>query len=110
MLSKFMLDALQLIIEVVRTRPWILALGFSIEQWQKKRGGCALDFVVIEVTPNLALALRYLRRTSSSRTLWIDALCIDQDDKGDEKTTQIQRMDLIYANASPVVVWLGGYH
>jgi hypothetical protein len=110
MLSKCMLDALQLIIEVVRTRPWMLALGFSIEQCQKKRGGRALDFAVIEVTPNLALALRYLRRTSSSRTLWIDALCINQDDKDDEKTTQIQRMDLIYANASPVVVWLGGYH
>src|SRR5690348_15138303 len=30
------------------------------------------------VTSNLESALRHLRRPSSERTLWVDAICIDQ--------------------------------
>jgi hypothetical protein len=43
------------------------------------------------------------------RTVWVDALCINQGDDG-EKRHQVQRMDLVYANAGGVRVWLGGYH
>jgi hypothetical protein len=41
--------------------------------------------------------------------VWVDALCINQGDDG-EKRHQVQRMDLVYANAGGVRVWLGGYH
>lgn len=61
------------------------------------------------MTTNLELALRYLRRKKCARTLWIDALRINQENE-DEKTIQIQRMQWIYANASPVVIWLDGYY
>jgi hypothetical protein len=64
---------------------------------------------MLQVTTNLELALRHLRRENRARTLWIDALCINQGNEK-EKTIQIQRMQWIYANASPIVVWLGGYH
>lgn len=103
------LDAARLVLEIVKTRPWTLARSFSLDRCKKERGGRPLDFEMLEVTSNLALALRYLRWTSKSRTLWIDSLCINQDDEV-EKMTHIQHMDLIYANASPVVIWLGGYH
>lgn len=38
--------------------------------------------------------------------LWIDAICINQEDD-DEKGQQVQSMAKIYAKASRVIVWLG---
>jgi len=38
--------------------------------------------------------------------LWIDAVCINQDDNK-EKSSQVQRMGRIYSNAIEVLVWLG---
>jgi Heterokaryon incompatibility protein (HET) len=101
--------AFRLMTEVAETKPWGLAHDFSISHDGKSEDGRSLDFETLQVTINLALALRYLRREKRARTLWIDALCINQENKA-EKDVQIQRMDLIYANASPIVVWLGGYH
>jgi hypothetical protein len=60
----------------------------------------------LPITPNLELALRHLRYNLSYRVLWIDALCIDQND-GDEKSLQIPRMSELYRKAELVVVWLG---
>lgn len=40
------------------------------------------------------------------RLLWIDAICIDQDDNED-RTTQVQLMSSIYLKAKLVLVWLG---
>jgi hypothetical protein len=65
-----------------------------------------------EVTQNLAHAMRHLRPASSNkfeaRTLWIDAICIDQQNI-DERNQQVRRMDIIYKRAKQVVVWLGNY-
>jgi hypothetical protein len=58
------------------------------------------------VTKNLALALRHLRSTMTPRTLWIDAICINQEDIK-ERNTQVKRMASIYSLAHRVVVWLG---
>ncbi|UZP40249.1 hypothetical protein NXS19_008065 [Fusarium pseudograminearum] len=46
------------------------------------------------------------RRKDLPLTLWIDALCIDQDDEV-EKTEQVQQMHQIYSQASSVITWLG---
>jgi hypothetical protein len=40
------------------------------------------------------------------RILWIDAICINQEDNA-EKGQQVQSMAKIYAKASRVIVWLG---
>ncbi|KAK7997061.1 hypothetical protein PG989_005101 [Apiospora arundinis] len=66
-------------------------------------------FETCEATTNLVRALKHLRRKKGIRTLWIDALCINQRDLV-EKQVQIRRMGWVYANASSVVVWLGDYH
>ncbi|KAF1363555.1 HET-domain-containing protein [Lizonia empirigonia] len=58
------------------------------------------------VRPNLAAALRYLRYPDRERTLWIDALCIDQSNL-EERGEQVKRMDQIYRLAKQVNVWLG---
>ena len=60
----------------------------------------------ISITKNLAEALPYLRGATKPRTLWIDAICIDQKN-GKEKGEQVSRMAEIYKSSSQVLVWLG---
>ncbi|KAK3711180.1 hypothetical protein LTR37_009773 [Vermiconidia calcicola] len=62
----------------------------------------------INITDNLFRALKRLRGHLLSRTLWIDAICINQDD-GSEKSSQVQMMGRIYKSATTVLVWLGEY-
>jgi hypothetical protein len=57
-------------------------------------------------TPQLLMALRRLRLVSTPRRLWIDQLCIDQDNPK-EVGSQVQLMGDIYKAARRVVVWLG---
>ena len=60
----------------------------------------------IPVTSNLESALRHLRDRDHHRILWIDALCINQDDL-QERNHQVRQMRTIYESASRVVAWLG---
>lgn len=70
------------------------------------------EFITIDgktkaVWPNLYGALLALRRENEARSLWIDAVCIDQASVA-EKDDQVPSMALIYRAAACVVVWLGG--
>lgn len=65
------------------------------------RGECKLM-----VTENLFFALRRLRLTSATRTLWVDAVSINQKDN-EEKNVQVAMMRDIYARARQTFVWLG---
>jgi hypothetical protein len=58
------------------------------------------------VQENLWWALRYLRLDSQPRILWIDALCINQDDIV-ERNRQVRQMGRIYEQSSRVIVWMG---
>ncbi|KAK8040034.1 hypothetical protein PG993_008445 [Apiospora rasikravindrae] len=60
----------------------------------------------VQVTTNLRDALRQLRFPDRPRTLWADALCINQSDL-DERSQQVQIMHLIYKSCRRCVVWLG---
>ncbi|KAH8795009.1 heterokaryon incompatibility protein-domain-containing protein [Hyaloscypha sp. PMI_1271] len=60
----------------------------------------------LPVTQNLAEAMRYLRREDEARILWIDAVCINQQDLV-ERSVQVGRMGNIFRNAKQVDVWLG---
>lgn len=62
----------------------------------------------ISVTDNLSRALKRLRSRIKKRTLWIDAICIDQADVG-ERGRQVSIMGSIYRSATSVLVWLGEY-
>jgi len=59
-----------------------------------------------EATSNLHTALLHLRDPVFERVLWVDAICINQDDP-DEKGRQVRSMANIYAKAGRVIVWLG---
>lgn len=60
----------------------------------------------LDVTENLHAALTYLRDRSLDRVIWVDAICINQEND-EEKEIQIQLMASIYSGAYNVVVWLG---
>ncbi|KAK3340808.1 heterokaryon incompatibility protein-domain-containing protein, partial [Neurospora tetraspora] len=60
----------------------------------------------LAVGKNLHAALLHLRDHSIERTIWIDAICINQEDE-EEKGHQVQSMAKIYAKASRVIIWLG---
>ncbi|KAL8994655.1 MAG: hypothetical protein Q9169_005435 [Polycauliona sp. 2 TL-2023] len=60
----------------------------------------------LDVTQNLAVALRYLRSETTTRDLWIDAICVDQQNL-EERGYQVQRMADIYRQAERVRIWLG---
>ncbi|RYP17588.1 hypothetical protein DL767_009991 [Monosporascus sp. MG133] len=61
---------------------------------------------IAQVTHNLYTALRYLRLERQDRILWIDAICIDQDNER-ERGHQVGQMRRIYQNAEKVLIWLG---
>lgn len=58
------------------------------------------------ITPNLCCALSHLRLASSSRLLWIDALCVNQRNSA-ERNDQVSKMASIYQSASTVLIFLG---
>lgn len=65
-----------------------------------------IDGANLTVTRALAQALPYLRYEDQPRTLWIDAICVNQEDL-EERGRQVERMATLYSCARRVVVWLG---
>jgi hypothetical protein len=61
---------------------------------------------IIYVTRNLKKALQRLRDLNTGMPVWVDAICINQDD-AEERTYQVQRMRQIYETAFEVVIHLG---
>ncbi|KAJ8111538.1 hypothetical protein OPT61_g5891 [Boeremia exigua] len=62
--------------------------------------------LVITPTAYEMLQNLYLHRPDRSRALWIDAICINQQDP-DEKAIQVPLMHQIYTQATNVIVWMG---
>ena len=60
----------------------------------------------LAITKNLATGLRRLRYCDRPRHLWVDAVCINQQDN-EEKGHQVAFMSQIFRNAECVSVWLG---
>ncbi|OAA59038.1 Heterokaryon incompatibility [Niveomyces insectorum RCEF 264] len=75
--------------------------------WQDTRAKTPIlvDGYTLEVGANLRCALLNLRRPDAPRTLWIDAICINQASIG-ERNQQVAAMGTIYQQASQTVVWL----
>jgi hypothetical protein len=60
----------------------------------------------LPIRKNVESALRHLRNERTSRTLWIDSICIDQTDM-DELNVQVGKMAYIYGLAGRVIAWIG---
>ncbi|KAF1977645.1 HET-domain-containing protein, partial [Bimuria novae-zelandiae CBS 107.79] len=60
----------------------------------------------LRVSKSLLIALPYLHQISQTRWLWIDQLCINQDDEV-ERSQQVSIMHGIYGNGKRTLIWLG---
>jgi hypothetical protein len=60
----------------------------------------------VTITPEVEHMLVELRKPSKRRYLWIDAICLNQQDDA-EKSQQIPLMGDIYYEARKVIFWLG---
>jgi hypothetical protein len=60
----------------------------------------------MQIADNLWHALYSIRHPKEPRTLWADAICIDQSST-EEKNQQVPLMSFIYSRAKEVLVWLG---
>ncbi len=71
----------------------------------------AISHTDFKIRKNLHDALLRLRSKYRDIYLWVDAICIDQSERGKvEKARQLAMMARIYNSASNVCVWLGeGY-
>jgi len=79
--------------------------------WQpeKPRQDIEVNGCVLSVGQNLFQFLQAYRRyqvTEKASPLWIDAICINQDDLV-EKGHQVQRMGSIYRSSGKVLIWPG---
>ncbi|KAI0182219.1 heterokaryon incompatibility protein-domain-containing protein, partial [Xylaria flabelliformis] len=60
----------------------------------------------LSVTCNCENALKRIRRQYCARMVWIDAVCINQNDKN-ERGHQVQLMPRIYSSAKRVLIYIG---
>ena len=76
--------------------------------WTKEKPTCSIQCngQTVYVRPNLLAVLRRLRHSSRAKALWIDAICINQNDP-EEKNHQVPLMHRIYHGAKRVTIWLG---
>jgi hypothetical protein len=58
------------------------------------------------ITQNLFDGLSYLTHNGVAGFLWVDAICVNQEDL-EERSSQVVLMSAIYSSASEVIVWLG---
>jgi len=60
----------------------------------------------LNVRSNLFHALWHIRHLVNPRTLWVDAICINQTNVS-ERNHQVSRMTQIYTQAEHLLIWLG---
>lgn len=73
---------------------------------QSVTGPITINSEELQVTTNLLNCLYHLRRPQHTIVLWIDAVCIHQEDLS-EKSHQVGMMGEIYSQCSTVYLWLG---
>ena len=69
------------------------------------RSSILLNSTNFRISENLEQCLQHLRFEGKSRLLWIDAICINQEDIA-EQSHQVQLMGQVYSRATGVVVWM----
>ncbi|KAK3670066.1 hypothetical protein LTR78_010006 [Recurvomyces mirabilis] len=101
-------DALAVTIQVVSldTSPTYKALSYVWGPSTEGRSVVMDGTHGMPITDNLHRGLRRIRQERNITTLWIDAICINQDDVG-EKSQQVAMMGDIYRTATDTIVWLG---
>ncbi|EME84950.1 uncharacterized protein MYCFIDRAFT_41912, partial [Pseudocercospora fijiensis CIRAD86] len=72
-----------------------------------KKSSIVLDGqTTVDVSKNAHAALMRIRDPNIDRTIWIDAICINQTDV-EERGSQVSNMHLVYHRATRNLIWLG---
>lgn len=92
-------------------RPEFIALSYTWADASGDRSRCETIFIgskwePLPITSNCAAALRRLRSPAHACVIWVDSICIDQDNTG-ERGHQVGLMRDIYSRAQKVVIFLG---
>ncbi|KAI0467724.1 heterokaryon incompatibility protein-domain-containing protein [Xylaria cf. heliscus] len=76
--------------------------------WGSEQDRCQVicDGASLSITSSLFTGLAYFRYADRPRTLWADAICINQADAV-EKASQVLLMPYIYSQARRTLAWLG---
>ncbi|KAH8775313.1 heterokaryon incompatibility protein-domain-containing protein [Diaporthe sp. PMI_573] len=82
------------------------ALSYCWGERPRLRNMITVDGKVLFITENLLKALENLRYDTEDRTIWIDAICIDQSNI-QERGHQVGWMTKVYEHAFRVLFWLG---
>lgn len=100
-------DDIEIRLEVVsiENQPYYEALSYVWGTKKSPRKVLVDDTHKVEIIENLDCALRHLRYRSEHRVLWIDALCINQENDL-ECNSQVELMGLIYERCAEVLIWL----
>ncbi|RYP64142.1 hypothetical protein DL769_006769 [Monosporascus sp. CRB-8-3] len=85
---------------VVEERLEEVGAAFTFEKFKPDCGSLLTSD--LSIMPNLSEALQYLRYENRPRVMWIDAICINQDDV-QERNVQVKRMSQIFSLARNVV-------
>ncbi|WAO93335.1 HET-domain-containing protein [Fusarium falciforme] len=86
-------------------RPTYLALSYVWGRPTTKRN-LQINDRIFKIQPTVFDALRRFRAEFGAFSIWIDAICINQDDL-DERSAQVTVMRRIYESAKMVLVYLG---
>jgi len=86
--------------------PRFTALSYVWGSPSAKTRTILCDGAEITITQNCHDALVALRRRWSTLTIWVDAICIDQNNPA-ERSHQVLLMEEIYSWAETVYIWLG---
>ncbi|KAL8636772.1 MAG: hypothetical protein Q9228_005871 [Teloschistes exilis] len=76
------------------------------QQYKDERYDIFVNDTLLAIGLNLRDALIRLRRSDPDLVLWVDAVCINQNDLS-ERSSQVNAMGDIYGNCTQVIVWLG---
>ncbi|OTB19095.1 hypothetical protein K445DRAFT_305427, partial [Daldinia sp. EC12] len=72
----------------------------------RDKAGIICNGKPLDITAGLHTVLCHFRSASEKRSLWADAICINQNDSN-ERGSQVGRMKDIYSKADRVLIWLG---
>lgn len=85
--------------------------SFEASDSQADPGACPAIFLenvesFIWIGTNCEKALRSVRKATTERTIWVDSICVNQDDP-EERSRQVDLMQRIFARAFTVLIYLG---
>ncbi|KAH8592030.1 heterokaryon incompatibility protein-domain-containing protein [Bisporella sp. PMI_857] len=86
--------------------PEFVAMSYTWGKPPTRTKPIIIDGATLLITESLDTMLRHVQSDTDMLTLWIDQLCIDQDNI-EEKNLQVPLMEEIYPAAVKTIVWLG---